>query len=74
MCTYFSLFSSSLSSCRLRGLPTVTDPSSDSATTGGVDALVNGVEVKQIFGLECGRSAPTGVGFILLDGLDALQG
>lgn len=29
------------------------------------------MEVKQVFGLECGRSALTGVGFILRDGLDA---
>lgn len=72
-CTYFSLFSSSLSSCRLRGLPTVTDPSSASTTNEGLVDLLNGVEVKQVFGLECGRSALTGVGFILLDGLDALK-
>lgn len=31
------------------------------------------MEVKQVFGLECGRSALTGVGFILLEGLDALK-
>lgn len=72
MSTYFSLFNSSLSSCRLSGLLTVTDPSSAS-TDGGVDGLLNGVEVKQVFGLECGRSAPTGVGFILLEGLEALN-
>lgn len=73
VCTYFSLFSSSLSSCRLRGLPTVPDPSSTSTANGGVEGLLNGVEVKQVFGLDCGRSALTGVGFILLDGLDALK-
>lgn len=71
MWTYFSLFSSSLSSCRLRGLP--ADPSSDSTTDEGLEDSLNGVEVKHIFGLECGRSALTGVGFILLDGLDALK-
>lgn len=73
MCTYFSLFSSSLSSCKLRGLPAATDPSSASTANGGVEGLLNGVEVKQVFGLECGRSALTGVGFILLDGLGALK-
>lgn len=62
---YFSLFSSSLSSCKLSGLRTNTD--------GGVDGLLNGVEVKQVFGLEWGRSTLTGVGFILLEGLDALK-
>lgn len=31
------------------------------------------MEVKHVFGLECGRSALTGVGFIRLDGLDALK-
>lgn len=31
------------------------------------------MEVKQVFGFECGRSALTGVGFILLDGLAVLQ-
>lgn len=67
----FSLFSSSLSSCRLRGLLTATEPSCASPTNGGVDGLLNGVDVKQVFGLEWGRSALTGVGFILLDGLDA---
>lgn len=30
--------------------------------------------MKQVFGLEWGRSALTGVGFILLEGLDALKG
>lgn len=69
---YFSLFSSSLSSCKLSGLRTNTDPSSAS-TDGGVDGLLNGVEVKQVFGLEWGRSTLTGVGFILLEGLDALK-
>ena len=73
MCTHFSLFSSSLSSWRLKGLPTATDPSIASTTDGGLEGLLNGVEVKQVFGLECGRSAPTGVGFILRDGLDALK-
>lgn len=29
--------------------------------------------MKQVFGLEWGRSALTGVGFILLEGLDALK-
>lgn len=72
VCTYFSLFSSSLSSCRLTGLPTVAELSSGSTPDGGVDDLPKGVEVKQIFGLECGRSALTGVGFILLDGLASL--
>ncbi len=54
-------------------MPAVIDPSSASTANGGVEGLVNGVEVKQVFGLECGRSALTGVGFILLDGLDALK-
>lgn len=31
------------------------------------------MEVKQVFGLEFGRSALTGVGFILLDGLVPLK-
>lgn len=69
---YFSLFSSSLSSCKLSGLCTNIEPSSAS-TDGGVDGLLNGVEVKQDFGLEWGRSTLTGVGFILLEGLDALK-
>lgn len=73
MCTYFSLFSNSLSSCRLRGLTVVADPSSASTPDKGLDDLLNGVDVKQVFGLECGRSALTGVGFILRDGLDVLQ-
>ncbi len=73
MCTYFSLFNSSLSSCRLIGLPTDSEPSSVSTANGGVEGLLNGVEVKHVFGLDCGRSALTGVGFILLDGLDALN-
>lgn len=72
-CTYFSLLRSSLSSCRLRGLPTAIEPSTASSPGGGVDGLLNGVDVKQVFGLECGRSALTGVGFIRLDGLDALK-
>lgn len=69
---YFSLFSSSLSSCRLSGLAPITDPSGTS-TDRGVDGLLNGVDVKQVFGLECGRSPLTGVGFILRDGTDALK-
>lgn len=69
---YFSLFSSSLSSCRLSRLLPITDPSSGS-TDGVVDGLLNGVDVKQVFGLECGRSPLTGVGFILRDGTDALK-
>lgn len=35
---------------------------------GGLDVSLKGVEVKHVFGLECGRSALTGVGFIRLDG------
>lgn len=35
--------------------------------------MLNGVDVKQVFGLECGRSPLTGVGFILRDGTDALK-
>lgn len=31
------------------------------------------MDVKQVFGLECGRSALTGVGFIRLDGFDDLK-
>lgn len=31
------------------------------------------MDVKHVFGLECGRSPLTGVGFILLDGLDVLE-
>lgn len=73
MLTYFSLFSNSLSSCRLRGLPTVIDPWNPSTPDGGLEGFLNGVEVKQVFGFECGRSALTGVGLILLDGLDALK-
>lgn len=69
---YFSFFSSSLSSCRLSILFPITEPSSGS-TDGGVDGLLNGVDVKQVFGLECGRSPLTGVGFILRDGPDALK-
>lgn len=38
-----------------------------------MDGLWKGVDVKQVFGLEWGRSALTGVGFILLEGLDALK-
>lgn len=72
-CTYFSIFSSSLSSTRLRGLPTVKVLWSTSAPDGGLAAVLNGVEVKHIFGLEFGRSALTGVGFILLDGLVPLK-
>lgn len=67
----FSLLSNSLSSCRLRGLPAVIKPSSASTPGGGLVGLLNGVDVKQVFGLECGRSVLTGVGFILLVGLDA---
>lgn len=70
---YFSLLSNSLSSCKLKGLPTLIDPSSTSAPIWGLLGLVNGVDVKQVFGLERGRSALTGVGFILLDGLDVLE-
>lgn len=73
MSTHFSLFSSSLSSCRLRGLLAVINPSSASAPDEGLEGLLNGVEVKQVFGLDCGRSALTGVGFILLDGLLPLK-
>lgn len=73
MFTHFSLLRSSLSSCRLGGLPTVIGPSSASAINEGPEDSLNGVEVKQVFGLECGRSALTGVGLILLDGLDALK-
>lgn len=73
MFVYFSLLSNSLSSCKLKGLPTLIDPSSTSAPIGGLLSLVNGVDVKQVFGLERGRSALTGVGFILLDGLDILK-
>lgn len=69
---YFSLFSSSLSSRRLSGLRPITDPSSAS-TDGGVDGWLKGVDVKQVFGLECGLSPLTGVGFILRDGMDALK-
>lgn len=72
-CTYFSFLSNSLSSCRLRELPPVIDPSSGTTPDRGLDGLLNGVEVKQVFGLERGRSALTGVGFILLVGLDALR-
>lgn len=36
--------------------------------------MLNGVDVKQVFGLECGLSPLTGVGFILRDGTDALKG
>lgn len=71
--SYFSLLSNSLSSFRLTGLPAVISTSSVSAPDGGLGALWNGVDVKQVFGFECGRSALTGVGFILLDGLDILE-
>ena len=73
MCTYFSLLSNSLSSCRLRGLPAVIGPSGASTPGVGLEGFLNGVDVKQVFGLECGRSALTGVGFILLDGFDVLE-
>lgn len=66
---YFSLLSSSLSSCRL----SVPLPITATSTDGGVDGLLNGVDVKQVFVLECGRSPLTGVGFILRDGMDALK-
>lgn len=49
------------------------DLSITSAPNEGLGVLLNGVEVKQVFGLECGRSALTGVGFILLDGLAPLK-
>ena len=54
-------------------MPAVTDPSSASTPDGGLAAFLKGVDVKQVFGFECGRSALTGVGFILLDGLAALE-
>lgn len=54
-------------------MPPAVDCSRGSAPDRGQDGLLNGVDVKQVFGLECGRSALTGVGFILLDGLDALR-
>lgn len=69
---YFSLLRRSRSSCRLSGLHGITNPLCESADGGKAD-LWKGVEVKQVFGLEWGRSALTGVGFILLEGLDALR-
>jgi len=49
------------------------DPSRPSPPNEGLQDSLNGVEVKQAFGLEWGRSALTGVGLILLDGLDTLE-
>lgn len=70
---YFSLLRRSRSSWRLSGLHAIANPLGDTAD-GGEDGFWKGVDVKQVFGLEWGRSALTGVGFILLDGLDALNG
>lgn len=69
---YFSLLRRSRSSCRLSGLRVITSPLGDTAD-GGEDGFWKGVDVKQIFGLEWGRSALTGVGFILLEGLETLK-
>lgn len=44
-----------------------------SGILGGLAERLSGVEVKQLLGLEFGRSALTGVGLILREGLVALQ-
>lgn len=45
-----------------------------SASAQGVEVMaLNGVEVKQAFGLERGRSVLTRVGFILLLSMDSLK-
>lgn len=40
---------------------------------GGLQGLLRGVEVKQLLGLELGRSALTGVGLMRRDGLVDLK-
>lgn len=45
----------------------------DSGMEGGLHGLLRGVEVKQLLGLEFGRSALTGVGLMRRDGLVALN-
>ncbi len=40
---------------------------------GGLVGRLSGVDVKQLLGLELGRSALTGVGLILREGLVALE-
>lgn len=44
-----------------------------SGMEGGLHGLLRGVEVKQLLGLEFGRSALTGVGLMRRDGLVALN-
>lgn len=68
--SYRSLLSNSLSSWRLCGLfSTVTV---FSGIVGGLAGRLTGVDVKQLLGLELGRSALTGVGLILREGLVVL--
>lgn len=71
--TNLSLLSNSLSSCRLRGLPPVSLAPALSGMVGGLAGRLSGVDVKQLLGLELGRSALTGVGLILREGLVALE-
>ncbi len=44
-----------------------------SGMVGGLVGRLSGVDVKQLLGLELGRSALTGVGLILREGLVALE-
>ena len=68
--TYFSFLSISLSSCRPSGLPTTSAPS---GMVGGLQGWLRGVEVKQLLGLELGRSECTGVGLMRREGLARLE-
>lgn len=70
---YLSFFSRSLSSCRQSELPVVWPGPVASGMEGGLHGLLRGVEVKQLLGLEFGRSALTGVGLMRRDGLVALN-
>lgn len=78
---YRSFFSISLSSWRLLLIAEVRFPSwtvlkasrLDPDENRAVGDWLTGVEVKHVFGLERGRSALTGVGLILLDGLLLLK-
>lgn len=70
---YLSFLSSSLSSCRQSGLPVAWPVPMDSGMEGGLQGLLRGVEVKQLLGLELGRSTLTGVGLMRREGLVALN-
>lgn len=68
-----SFLSSALSSCKQSELPVVWPGPKASGMEGGLHGLLRGVDVKQLLGLEFGRSALTGVGLMRRDGLVALN-